>query len=894
MKKVKCLSKKFIMRQLLILMLVAAALFTPASTCLEKAGIETTVTAYASTYKSWLDDWDNDTDVYSGINSMVTEEDDADKKKGGALDWLGDALQAVVAILIKNTVGTLLLLLTQKMGMSIENVVFGPILGDSGSNVFQFALQDGNVWGVGGSLLYAVLRNFMFAVFAIQFIWILGTYLLKGTGKGKADLKEMMFSYLFLFSLLYAIPIITDIILFFRDALLKLFLKVCNSVMGGGSFSLGVTDMILDKTADDYTIAGALILCFTAGAGFLLAFDYVQRAIQQTYLFGIFPVVAFRSFTDKGILNKWVGHFITSLFIPVLDCVGLMLVCMIQSAGGELVSDEGPAVLGLLVFMSIIPCRNLVAQLFGMPVGNSSFGLAALAAMMMRARRPKGSDKGLGDKNREPGSAGTGETGEKPISGNNTNEGLNEVPGANAGSGSIGEAVIEGASGSQGSMSVAAQEISYDGNGNAAYETTTYDSGGSDHTTYSYDQETGNVSSSQTQGFSSDGTPVGFSDTSYSYDSDNNLQQKTTDLMDAGGNLTGSRVEKYDENGRLRYEMASNYGGDGSLVGGETLEKNYDSNGTITGAELNRYGEEGKPISRTTEQYDEQGNVTNRSEWSEQVVDDGTITQTMDQYDMDTGNKMASSTTEYAPGSEYASSMSTTTYDANGKPSASSRAEYDAGGNITKQIDTSYQNGMPSSEKTTTFDSNGNITGTSLNNNPQVPVDVKARDAARAKLDTFKNAFVPPTKSITDLNGNTRKVQDQEAIKRQIAIAERKLGYAHKDDGTIDWQVTGRNVGNVMKNVGMVTATGMAVSAAAVGGGRSMVAAGAASAALMGGGRSGNRNQTSQTQEQTTSSEQRARVLGSPAGAIPKTAPRKKPLSREAQAAKNVQDRFGK
>ena len=152
MKKVKCLSKKFIMRQLLILMLVAAALFTPASTCLEKAGIETTVTAYASTYKSWLDDWDNDTDVYSGINSMVTEEDDADKKKGGALDWLGDTLQAVVAILIKNTVGTLLLLLTQKMGMSIENVVFGPILGDSGSNVFQFALQDGNVWGVGGSL----------------------------------------------------------------------------------------------------------------------------------------------------------------------------------------------------------------------------------------------------------------------------------------------------------------------------------------------------------------------------------------------------------------------------------------------------------------------------------------------------------------------------------------------------------------------------------------------------------------------------------------------------------------------------------------------------------------------------------------------------------------------
>lgn len=36
------------------------------------------------------------------------------------------------------------------------------------------------------------------------------------------------------------------------------------------------------------------------------------------------------------------------------------------------------------------------------------------------------------------------------------------------------------------------------------------------------------------------------------------------------------------------------------------------------------------------------------------------------------------------------------------------------------------------------------------------------------------------------------------------------------------------------------------------------------------------------------------KVFGSAAGAIPRNAPRKKPLSREAQAAKNVQDRFGK
>lgn len=918
MKKLSKKLKKLIARQILALMLILAALVSPASMYLENVGMKTSVTAYASGYQSWLDSWDTG-DTYDGINSFVTDENP--DSENNALDWLGDTLEAVISILIKNFVGSLLVLLTDSMGMTLENIVYGPILGSGAKNWFQFSLKDGNIWGVGGSLLYAVLRNFMFAVFAIQFMWILATYLVKGTGKGKADLKDMIYNYVFMFSLLYAMPIIVDIVTFIRDVLLRGFLKLTNSL--SGQYAMGITDLMLLQSEDDFTIAGAIILCFTLGASFMFAFDYIKRAIQQVYLFGVFPIVAFRSFSDKGILNKWIGHFITSLFVPVLDCIGLWLVYLIQTFNGGLASTQGPAVLGLLVFMSIIPCRNMVAQLFGMPVGGGGFGLMAAAAMAMRAlNRPKGGrdNGGLENKaNKKPelgdGSSGEGKTigGALGTSASNTKE-LPSADGGGIGSGigeTAGGSVDPGVSaqGDGGHVSTVATVDSLNADGSVDSTNHYYSDGGSSHVDNTYDA-IGNHSGRETNNYDSEGNITGGDKASWSYDSNGSMTSASKVTYDSEGNITGRSETTYerDDSGRLMAAVKKNYDESGNYIGGQTTTNTYDAEGNTTGTTVSRYGADGSITDSTTNQFDAEGNVTGASEWSEKTNDDGTITQTETKYDPQTGLPASTTETEYAPDSEFAKSVTQTQYDSSGNPISMSKAEYGDNNQIKQQTDTAFDNGRPIGSSTTTFDEQGNKIGTTMNSAADMSVTDKFKDKTRERLDNFKNAFVAPTTTVTDMNGNERKVQDQDAIKKQIALADRKLiGYAHKSDGTIDWkgtaeQVTNGPVGSVAIGAAKATVAGAAISAAAIGGPQAMMAAGMAAGMAMGGkGTSGGHSseqkptddqkptENKKKNTETERKEDKTKITGA---AMSRTAPRKKELSRQAKAAENIKNRF--
>lgn len=916
MKKLSKKLKKLIARQILALMLILAALVSPVSMYLENVGVKTSVTAYASGYQSWLDSWDTG-DTYDGINSLVTDENP--DSENNALDWLGDTLEAVISILIKNFVGSLLVLLTDSMGMTLENIVYGPILGSGAKNWFQFSLKDGNIWGVGGSLLYAVLRNFMFAVFAIQFMWILATYLVKGTGKGKADLKDMIYNYVFMFSLLYAMPIIVDIVTFIRDVLLRGFLKLTNSL--SGQYAMGITDLMLLQSEDDFTIAGAIILCFTLGASFMFAFDYIKRAIQQVYLFGVFPIVAFRSFSDKGILNKWIGHFITSLFVPVLDCIGLWLVYLIQTFNGGLSSTQGPAVLGLLVFMSIIPCRNMVAQLFGMPVGGGGFGLMAAAAMAMRAlNRPKGGrdNGGLENKaNRRPelsdGSQGEGKTiggasvsgGDISGSGNNTVIGTG---GENSNTSMISSPEAQGSAGEYAGAAASVETLDANGhvsgasyfneNGSATVVDSTYDAAGNriGATTHDYDEE-GNITKRN--------------EMEWQYDGNGNVVHATNSAYDQFNDLIGKSDTEYQRDSEGKIHAAARkyyYGSDADYIGGQTESNAYSSDGKVIGTDVNHFDSNGNITDWSHRDYDEQGNVTGAAEWSEKNNEDGSITQTRTDYDPQTGLPALTTETTFAPDSTFAQSEVQTQYDASGKPVSVSKAEYDENGHIKQQTDTAFKDGRPIGSSTTTFDEQGNKIGTTMNNSADMSVTDKFKDRTRERLDNFKNAFVAPTTTVTDMNGNERKVQDQDAIKKQIALADRKLiGYAHKSDGTIDWkgtaeQVTNGPIGNVARGAAKATVAGATISAAAIGGPQAMMAAGMAAGMAMGGkGTSGGHSseqkptddqkptENKKKNTETERKEDKTKITGA---AMSRTAPRKKELSRQAKAAENIKNRF--
>ena len=203
--------------------------------------------------------------------------------------------------------------------MQIDTIVLGRVAKNASVNSFGFDLSDGNLYGSLGSMVYVALRNFMFGVFGIYFLYMMLAYLIKGTGTSRANLKDALYNFLFVYALLYAIPIAVDYLLLFRDGMLKIFTEKAISMAEDFNF----VDIVLMTAADETRILYSLLaLCFVCGSVWL-GFNYLKIALQQAYLFGIFPIVAFRSFSDKNILNKWFSYFFAKcryLIVSVLSC----------------------------------------------------------------------------------------------------------------------------------------------------------------------------------------------------------------------------------------------------------------------------------------------------------------------------------------------------------------------------------------------------------------------------------------------------------------------------------------------------------------------------------------------------------------------------------------------
>ena len=296
--------------------------------------------------------------------------------------------------------------------MQIDTIVLGRVAKNASVNSFGFDLSDGNLYGSLGSMVYVALRNFMFGVFGIYFLYMMLAYLIKGTGTSRANLKDALYNFLFVYALLYAIPIAVDYLLLFRDGMLKIFTEKAISMAEDFNF----VDIVLMTAADETRILYSLLaLCFVCGSVWL-GFNYLKIALQQAYLFGIFPIVAFRSFSDKNILNKWFSYFFANALVPLFDCIGFVM--LIYELRLNPSSSLAGQFMALVIFFSIIPSRNLLIQLFGGPVPGRGFSIIPMALMAARllgrgrgGATPSGGTNGTGNGNGGNASSGNGGNG---------------------------------------------------------------------------------------------------------------------------------------------------------------------------------------------------------------------------------------------------------------------------------------------------------------------------------------------------------------------------------------------------------------------------------------------------------------------------------------------------
>ena len=366
---------------------------------------------YAS-YDSWVEDTDGYNEVYgNGTQFDTVDGEPADedvKEEASFFEWY-------IAGFFRHC-ATGLWWLEKNAHMDMDRVILGRVHRDVRNNLYGFDLSNGNIYGTISSIIYAMLRNFVFGIFGVYFVVMLFEYLIKGTGARRANMKELVENFVFSFLLLYAMPILVDILIFTRDSLIYAIQAFLNSELGTSGIS--IVDIFFQESKDTGLISYSLLYLVSAGAGIYLAVNYIKIALQEAYLFAAFPFVALKGLRDKSIMGKWSGQFITNLAVPLIDCAGLGMIIMAGEIFGGPDAGVGQAFVRLMMFCLLVPSRNIILQLFGAPVparGMSflpfMFMAARMAMMRSRAGVPEAGDgKNVPIENNGPGANGANNT----------------------------------------------------------------------------------------------------------------------------------------------------------------------------------------------------------------------------------------------------------------------------------------------------------------------------------------------------------------------------------------------------------------------------------------------------------------------------------------------------
>lgn len=355
-----------------------------------------TTPVYANDYASWFEETEDSemkiNDTAGSLDTGVEEELNKDPA------WYERIFSGFVRIIV----GGLAQVLEYIGATNIDKIIFGKNAPGETVSSFSFGFEVGNLYGTIGAILYSVLRGIVFAVLAVQFMWMLVTDLIYKTGSSRASMKDNIYNFIFMFIMLYAVPILVKLLLLIRDGALQLIVSVTKSIaVGGGTgMNLSLVYIFSEIAIEDQRFLSACLWGLAMASTLYLMWNYINIAIKEMFLFGVFPAVVARSFTDKTIFSKWVSWFCVQLFIPLLDSIGFMACVLVYHSGPS--NQLAKAFITWVVFTSIIPCRELVLGLFGVPASmrrSSLVGLAMMARLLagnFSSRSGKGTSNGKG------------------------------------------------------------------------------------------------------------------------------------------------------------------------------------------------------------------------------------------------------------------------------------------------------------------------------------------------------------------------------------------------------------------------------------------------------------------------------------------------------------------
>ena len=320
------------------------------------------------TTSPWLDG-NEDTSIYS--NAL-------DGGNGSSTQITPDTpgkVEKYISELLRNIASSLIGLLNEHLGASLDSIVYGRVGSGHPSrvNIFSFELRKGNPYGVTGAVAYSVLRSIAYIFMGLQFIYLLAKASFSGyTAKSREELKNAFYTLILNFCLLALMPFFLDIALYIRDVILYGLKEVTAQLITGGG-SLNLSDAFYMVSENSGRFVDAVMYLGTVALTIYFACIYVSVAMDMLVCFVVFPITCVLGKQNKNNLEIWCMNILSDICTPVVDAV-LLLVPLLTSV---MLSNviAGVQIIQLIMCMLVIPMRGQIKEKLGLGRGGERYGM---------------------------------------------------------------------------------------------------------------------------------------------------------------------------------------------------------------------------------------------------------------------------------------------------------------------------------------------------------------------------------------------------------------------------------------------------------------------------------------------------------------------------------------
>lgn len=322
----------------------------------------------------WLDS--SDMSIYDSALDAEEEKQDIEPEDPGIVE-------EYFSELIRNTASSLTNLLEDKIGASLDRVIYGRV--GSGQpnrvNVYGYEFRSGNPYGVVGAICYQVLRSMIYVLMGIYFVFQLAKSAWGGrTAQSREELKSNFFLTFLKFSMLALMPYLLDLAIYFRDVFLFGIKEVTGTLITGGA-TLNLSKVFLLNAEGTGRFVDAAMYLGTVILVCYFAILYIATAIDTLICVIIYPFVCLLQSKRRDLVGNWLMRVLSNLLTPVFDAILLLIPLLTSMMLGNVI--KGIAIVQLIMCSLIIPARMTIKSHLGLQNNERGGMLGALALLSM-------------------------------------------------------------------------------------------------------------------------------------------------------------------------------------------------------------------------------------------------------------------------------------------------------------------------------------------------------------------------------------------------------------------------------------------------------------------------------------------------------------------------------